>query len=240
MTLKPPTLAQNLIPSNPGLKDLLDLFRKDLLLSLNCHHIGTVQSFNALTQTATATLNYKKTFFKADALTGQYSPHSLDYPILLDCPVIVLGGAAGALTFPITTGDECLVLFNDRDLDNWFAGSPGGPVATPRLHSFSDGIILVGLRSSPHVLLNYDAVRTVLRNGTAQVGVGLDTVKIANSLYTLNGLLQELITEVKTLVTQTAAITVGSFGSIPANAATITAINTAITATATKIGSLLE
>lgn len=187
------SIPQNLIPNDPNLKDLLDLLQKQIMLNLSCHHIGTVQSFDATKQTASATINYKKTYFQFNASTGLYDPVLIDYPILVDCPVIVLGGANAALTFPITTGDECLVLFNDRDLDKWFQGGTGASVATPRLHSFSDGMILVGLRSLPKVLTNYDSSRAVLRNGSTLVGVGPTLVKIANNATTLlqviNGIL---------------------------------------------------
>lgn len=175
------TINQNLIPEEPSLKDLLDLYRKDILLNLNCHHIGTVQTFNPLNQTATATINYKKTFFNFDSATQTYVPQLVDYPILIDVPVIALGGGDGALTFPISGGDECLVLFNDRDLDNWFAGGgSGGAVATPRLHSFSDGLILVGIRSLANVIPNYNGSATELRtrDGLTKIIVSQDSVKV--------------------------------------------------------------
>ena len=232
-------------PAEPKLKDVLDAAKKDIFLSLNAHHIGTVQSFNAGNQTATATINYKKTYYQLDAATGLYEPVLVDYPIMTDCPVIVLGGGAGALTFPIQQGDECVVLFNDRDMDNWFNGSPGGPVATPRLHSFADAIVLVGLRSLGNVLADYDTVRAVLRNTTTMVGVGPTLVKIANADYTLNELLQELTAELQALTAAITAITVpvtsapGTSGT-PINAADITAIGGDIAATAAKIAGLLE
>ena len=166
-------IQQNLLPNDPELKDLLNLFRKSLLLDLNCHHIGKIQVFNPLNQTATVTINYKKTFFVAD--NGAYVPKLVDYPILAECPVICLGGGNGALTFPISAGDDCLVLFNDRDLDNWFQGSSSSGVATPRLHAFSDGIVLVGLRSRNDVLVDYDTDGTTLRTVD-----GLTKIKIAS------------------------------------------------------------
>lgn len=233
-------------PAEPHLKDVLDQLRKSILLGLNCHHVGTVQAFDETQQTATITLNYKKTFYQLNQSTKLYAPVLIDYPVMTECPVIVLGGGSGRLTFPISRGDECLVLFNDRDLDNWFQGSSGSAPATPRLHSFADGIALVGLRSLGKVIDNYDTARAVLGYGTTVVGVGPSLVRIANNLYTLNGLLQELINEVKSLVTATASITVtavtagGGVSGPPSNAATISAINTSITATANKIAGLLE
>lgn len=176
------TIALNRIPENPSLKDLLDLLKKDILLSFSSHHVATIQSFDATSQRATATVNYPKTFFQLNSLTGLYEPVLLSYPILLDCPVMFLGGGGASLTFPVAKGDECLIFFNDRDIDNWFQGGTGSACATSRLHSFSDGIILVGVRSLPNVLTNFDQTRAVLQNGTTSVGVGESKVKISNEI----------------------------------------------------------
>lgn len=171
-----PKIQQNQIPNEPQMKDLLDLFKKDIFLSMNVHHLATIQSFNASNQTASATINYKKTFFQLNSETGLYDPVLLDYPQLIDCPVICLGGSSTALTFPIVQGDECLVFFNDRDMDNWFAGNSNGAVASSRLHSFSDGIILVGVRSLSRKISSYDTSHAVLRNNAgAAVGVNKTT-----------------------------------------------------------------
>ncbi len=181
---------------DPSLKDVLDLFKKDIFTSLNAHHIGTVESFNSSKQTASATINYKKTFFELDAVTGLYNPVLVDYPLLMDCPVIVLGGGSAALTFPIQQGDECLVLFNDRSIDNWLESGGGAGVSSPRAHSFADGIILVGLRNSTRSLANYDTSHAAIVSGTGSVGVNVATSKvyIANSGVTLGVALRAFCT----------------------------------------------
>lgn len=202
-------IPNNLIPNDIQLSDLLDLFKRQTLLGLNCHHIATVQSFDSVRQVASATVNYKKTFFVPDPVTGVYGPVLRDYPQLIDCPVVVLGGGLGSLTFPVASGDECVVLFNDRDLDNWFQGGGSGTAAaTPRLHSFSDGMILVGVRSLANVLKTYDMTRAVLRLGNAIVGVGGgegELVKIANESFSLGALMQDLITNLMMLASGSSA-----------------------------------
>lgn len=238
-------------PSEPSLKDAFDALKQDIFATLNCHHIGQIQTFNPATQTATATINYKKTYFERNPVTGTYDAVLKDYPLLIDAPVVVLGGGTlkGALTFPIATGDDCMVLFNDRDLDNWYQGSTSSPVATPRLHSFADAVLLVGLRSLPNVLTGYDAVRAVLRQGTALVGVGAGggtLVKIANATTTLNTLLQSLVAQVSALATAAAAITVsgvttgGGTSAVPVNAPALAAVATNLATISTQIAGLLE
>lgn len=230
-----PQISLNFIPNEPQLADLLATMKKDIFLSLSCHHIGTVQSFNAENQTVKATINYSKTYFQLDIKTGIYNPVQLDYPILIDCPAIVLGGGDTFLSFPIQQGDECLILFNDRDIDNWFSGASSGPVASTRLHSFSDGIALIGLRSLPNKLPDYDTTRAALRDKRgAMVAVGGANgtkVKIANSTTDLNTLLQNLIAQIEALTVICA--TPGSPSSVPVNAAAFATI-------ATQLGTLLE
>lgn len=239
-------IQQNVSPSEPHLIDLLNLFKKDILLNFNAHHLGTIQSFDSSNQAANATINYKKTFFEYNADTANYQSVLVDYPVLSQCPVICLGGGKGSLTFPIQAGDECLILFNDRDLDNWFSGGSGSANSTARLHSFSDAIILVGVRSLANVLTNYDGSRVVLSNGTTLVGIGDSLIKIANQTYTLNGILQNLMTQLENLTTALSTLTVtgvlvgGANSGPPTNAATFTMINTNLTTIATHLGDLLE
>jgi len=180
MSISITTVRNNIVPNEPSLRDVLNLLKKEINLDLNSHHVGTIQSFNPLTQTAQITINYKKTIFKYDAVTQGNVPTLLDYPTGLDFPVIFLGGGSSSLTFPVQKGDECLVFFNDRDLDNWFQG--GGSTAanaTGRLHSFSDGIALVGLRSLSNVLTQFDGDRAVFQAGpNAKVAVSDSAVEI--------------------------------------------------------------
>ena len=52
----------NLVPNDPHLKDLLDYYKKLLKLEFCCHHIGTIEIFDPLNQTAQISINYQKTF----------------------------------------------------------------------------------------------------------------------------------------------------------------------------------
>lgn len=212
--------------SQMGLEETFNAFKKQIFLELNCHAIATIQNFNSADQTVTATMNYVKTYYQENDKFVMV-PVTIQYPILLDCPLIILGGGKATLTFPISPGDECLVLFNDRDIDNWFAGSPPGPVATSRLHSFSDGLVLVGFPD----IASYDTERALLSNGTTGVGVSSSKVKIYNSTTTLNTLLQQLVTDLTTFATGL------NTGTLTAQA---TALVTALSSDATKIAALLE
>ncbi len=156
---------QNVSPNEPELIDVLNLLRKDVMLGLSSHHVGSIESFDAEKQTARVTVAYKKTFYEPNPVTGVFDETYKEYPILIDCPVIVLSGGKGSLRFPITAGDDCLMLFNDRDIDNWFSGNYDAAPKSLRLHSLSDGFALVGLHNTTKPLKLYAVDKTELWHG---------------------------------------------------------------------------
>lgn len=196
-----PYNQQNTNPIDLDLGEILEQHKKNTLLNFNCHHVGTIQAFNASNQTATVSVNYLKTFYKLNTTTNTYDSVPVPYPVLVQCPVIFLGGGLTHLTFPVSQGDECLILFNDRDLDNWFVNGAGSEVNSSRLHSFSDGIILVGLRSSKNVISGFDSTRAVISDGNAKCGINPTNhkVTIQNNTQTLNNAIQDLIKAIKGL-----------------------------------------
>jgi hypothetical protein len=214
---------------DPSLADLLNAVKRQVLLQLNCHAIGRVESFDASKQTVKATIAYKRKFSKK-LDNGKYQTELQDYPILIDCPVVVVGGGSGSLTFPISQGDECVLLFNDRSIDDWFSSGQVGEVQSLRLHSMADGIALVGVRSIPNVLEEYDTEKTVLQHGDTKIKLG-EKISVENSSQNLNSLLQDLITEIKAITVTSASP--GSPSGVPLNASALTAI-------ATQIEELLE
>ena len=208
-----PEITQNLVPQEPSLKDLLDVQRKQTMLGIFCHHIGVIESFDPEKQTAQAQVAYKFTQFRPDPL-GNLVPQLVDYPILADCPVIFLGGSGedgASITVPPVKGDECLILFNDRSIDNWFAGNTGGELNSQRMHHVSDGIIIVGIRSLAKSLAAFDMDRILLKKGQAKVGVGKDGqfILVANEDQNLKSIFSDLTAQLKELTTQIKAITDG-------------------------------
>lgn len=139
----------------PKLPDILSNLMRRMFASINCISIGTIQSFNPTLQTARISINYKR-------IVGT---NYQNYPLLVDCPVVVLSGGPGALTFPIAAGDTCLIFFNDRELDSWFASGQILPPASERAHDLSDGIALVGIRSQLNPIQSYESNGVHLYHG---------------------------------------------------------------------------
>jgi len=237
-----PTIPLNVNAATPKLSDLMNAVITNVMQQLNCHAVATVQSFTQNSNglfTVNATMNYSKTYWQQNP-DGSYTPKLVNYPTLVDCPAIILGGGSTALTFPVQAGDQCLILFNDRDLNNWFAGARSGPVASARMHSFSDGIALIGFQQ----VSAYDDAHALLTNGNAELGIGADNglVRIANDSTTLGTILIQLITALQTLLTSmegatpsNVAATIGGGPTGPSGVA-----NLALTNVATSLNSLLE
>ena len=210
-------------PSDPSLADVLNLLKKEINLSLNCHAVGKIEVFNPATQTATATINYKKSFKKY--IFGVETVVFEDYPVMIDCPCVVMSGGAFSLKMPIAPKDDCLILFNDRSLDVWFASGLTAPLDSNRMHSFSDAIILVGLRSQLKPLSGYDPTSVILGDGVHDLTLGAGEAKLeavgsvisagallelANATESLGGLIDDLLTEIQSITTITPDVPAGA------------------------------
>ena len=152
----------------PSLASLLELHKKNTMAQINCHQVGEIVSFNPSTQTAE--VQVKMTLVRNGEI--------MSYPLLIDCPCVVLGGGKGRVTFPISAGDSCLVLFNDRDIDNWYSGGQSMPPRTDRNHAFSDAIALVGIRNKQNQIEDY------LQHGV-ELKYGKSTIKLENNKVTI-------------------------------------------------------
>lgn len=135
---------------------------------------GIIQSFDATKKTARILPALKA---RIQAPDGSFEWVTL--PELLDCPVHFAGGGGVTLTFPLKQGDECLVVFGNRCIDNWWKfGSPGGTVAQEqaelRMHDLSDGFCIAGFSSVPKVIPNISTTKAQLRNDAGTMYLEVD------------------------------------------------------------------
>lgn len=72
---------------------------------------------------------------------------SLPYPVIYNAPVLFPSGSGGkaAVTFPIQSGDGCLIVFSDESISGYLAGR--ATPDDPRKHSMNDAIVIPGLYS---------------------------------------------------------------------------------------------
>lgn len=111
---------------------------------LNVHTTlpAIVISFDADERTVTAQPTIQRVFSEGEGLSGA---HNL--PPCVDVPVVFPMGGGYELTFPVSAGDECLLIFAERCIDGWFTTGQPTPPQDYRRHDLSDAFAIVGVRS---------------------------------------------------------------------------------------------
>lgn len=149
---------------------------------------GVIQSFDADTVTCVVTLCAK---------SGRPTPPedlskraSMDFPLLVDVPVVFPRGGGCTLTFPVKAGDECLVIFSDRSIDFWWQNGGVQEPADWRSHDLSDAFVIPGPQSQQKKISGISSTGAQLRtdDGTAfvEVGAGGDITATTTGQVTIN------------------------------------------------------
>jgi protein gp138 len=119
------------------------------------------------------------------ALTGLYTGPNLqqkwvNLPVLPDVPVVAPRGGQYAATFPITKGDECVVVFASRCIDNWWSQGGVQTQRELRMHDLSDGLCFVGPWSQKTKIKNWSTTTAQLRtlDGTIYTEVDAPNQKV--------------------------------------------------------------
>lgn len=168
-------------------------YKQDIFYNLNCHRVGIIQEVNTTNKTATVELIDKR------VITTDEGEIVKDYSLLVDCPIVMQRTETGGLTYPLQAGDNCLVLFNDRDIDNWFETGVSSSPNSKRSHNLSDGLILpclYNLENSLSFSWNNNATELIYQNSKISID---SKIGIENSSESLKDILNELITVIKSL-----------------------------------------
>lgn len=99
-----------------------------------------------------------------------------DYPPQVDVPVQQTNTGSFAMHMPLAEGDEGLLIFCERSLDEWLIrGGIGVEASDPRRFDEQDGIFLPGGLSTPSELpaamLKADALTLGTRDGQVRVEI---------------------------------------------------------------------
>lgn len=97
-----------------------------------------------------------------------------EMPLLEDVPIHFMGGGGATLTTPIKKGDEGLVVFASRSIDNWFQNGGVQQPFSARQHDLSDAMFIPGLRSEKRKLENYSKNTVQLRSDDGKTVVDMD------------------------------------------------------------------
>lgn len=131
---------------------------------------GLIESYDPEAQTASV-----QPALKGFVIAETGEKESVDLPLLVDVPVVFPTGGGFSLTFPVRSGDECLVVFASRCIDGWWASGGVQPPLEGRMHDLSDGFALVGPRSQTRLLEPpADDVAVQLRSDDGRAFVEID------------------------------------------------------------------
>ncbi len=231
----------NIIKTDPTLKDVLDIHKENIMISICSQHIGRVVAVNHAAQTVDVKISYDMAIFERDR-NNKITEKVVSYPLLKNVPFEFSRAGAFKFTMPIVVGETCIISFNDRDISNWYNGIIGGKNNTPRLHSLSDAIARIGL-SNLKTKVTYDPDNIHIGTDDTYLKFKTGSIEIKNQNAHLGEELSSLCDKLGTLIDAIAAITVqvGSVtSSVPNNAAAISAIKPQIEQIKTKISGLLE
>lgn len=170
-------------------RDLITAARMDLHTAMP----GIIQSFDAARMTCTI-----QPAIRGAIIAPSGRAEAADLPLLVDCPVVFPGGGGYILTYPLKAGDEALIVIAERCIDAWWQSGGVQAAAEYRLQDLSDGFVIPGPRSQPHVVtggvgmtgaeLRTDNGTTVLRlKGTAVELVAPGGVTFDTPTLTLTG-----------------------------------------------------
>lgn len=147
---------------------------KSALVDVHTAMPGQIVSFDPMSQTASVQLAMRR------ITTAEAGSQELTLPLITKIPVMFPKAGGFSLRFPVQAGDECLVVFAERELTQW---KNFGGVQTPkdyRRHHLTDGICILGLSSAKNALQNFSNTNCELsnENGDTKVSISNDTIVI--------------------------------------------------------------
>jgi hypothetical protein len=162
------------------LQDETEMLRKSMEGHTNELRVampGVVVSYDSSAQTATIQPAIKEKLL----INGVVSDE--DFPLLVDVPIMFPGGGGYALTFPISAGDEVLVIFADMCIDSfWQSGGTDNNQIDKRRHDLSDGMAIPTRLSQASKLPSVSTSGVELRSEDGSM-----SMKITGSAITING-----------------------------------------------------
>lgn len=123
----------------------IEALKKEIMSSFHCALPGVVESFDPQYQTANI----------RPAVRTKFRGKAISLPVLKDVPVFFPGTRSAGITWPVSAGDECLVIFADFPIDSWLSDGGEEVSASSRQHDLSDAFAFVGFRSKPNALPSF-------------------------------------------------------------------------------------
>lgn len=178
---------------------LMRLFQENTMTRLNCHNIGKIINFYPETQTADIQIQ-QIMLYKGELHTPS---------LLTNVPVFLYATQTAYITMPNPVGSSCILLFMDRNIDNYLATGEMYQPNTTRMHDMTDCIALLTFKTQVDTIQDYDNEAITLKNTikdeeenlkSAQIKI-TDKLNLQNDTQNLATLIQSLLTACENIVT---------------------------------------
>ena len=126
--------------------DVMAIAQEAIMSRLNCHNIGRIIEFDSATQTCTVELMQIK----------QFNDQAFIPAPITQVPLIIYGSDNSYITLPNPVGSVCLLLFLDRNIDNFLETGEQYMPETSRMHDFTDAVALTTFKTLANPIENYD------------------------------------------------------------------------------------
>lgn len=141
------------------------------LLDLHTAMPGIIVSFNSATQLCAVQPAIRRIMKVDDGEQEILTP--VDIPQLINVPVNFPSGGGYSLTFPVSAGDEVLIVFCERAIDDWYINGGVQTPTTRRLHSLSDAVVIPGIKSRGNAIGSFNSSEAELRDESGSVKISL-------------------------------------------------------------------
>ena len=120
---------------------------------------------------------------------------SLEYPVISGAPLMFpyCGTASVGLTFPVKTGDDCLIIVSETDLDEWLSGAES---EAPLRYDLTSAIVIPGLMPVGNAAMAKANARdaVVIISGAAEIVIANGKIDIKGDVtfdgnVSVNGIL---------------------------------------------------
>ena len=137
--------------------DLIDLVNGSLASKLAEIHTVTIAKIVKVNNT---TIDVKPVFKR------RLEDREVEYPVFTNVPPIFLNGGNNYISFPLTVGDDVLLLVNERCYDNWYEGLDNKVPLEYRFFDYSDSFALVGIQPKSKAISIPTDGRTNIKGNT--------------------------------------------------------------------------
>ena len=170
----------NSIVATPNFIQTLDGLKRQTAHELNCMRIGIIQNIYYEDLTVDVLITNKKTL----NLNNDGTQNVRDFP-LIRAKIVFCNPF---ISYPINQGDECVLLFSDREIESWFINGEVNPEGYPRMHALTDAVAILGIRSLPK-MINILTTCLHLFYGNSDIQIAEDSITINAPTVNINGTL---------------------------------------------------